>query len=224
MNVFVDTSALIALLDEDDARHSEASATFRSLVATAELETHNYIHVEALAVASRRLGGEAAQRLTDALFPIMRTIWVNESIHRAALATLRTSVWTASLADHVSFEVMRQNGIEVCFAFDPDFVAQGFRRAAAVPQGGEGRRVSETGVAYTGSASPSADLVSVAEISARAGRPVNTIQSWRRRYRDFPAPVVQLAAGPIWSWGSVAEWISGRPVRRAATGVQRRRR
>lgn len=219
MNVFVDTSTLIALLDEDDARHFEASATFRSLVATAELVTHNYIQVEALAVASRRLGVEAAHRLAEALFPVMRTIWVDESIHRAALAALRTSGPTASLVDHVSFEVMRQNGIDVCFAFDPDFGAQGFRQAVAV-KAEKGRGVGEAGAAYAGSASPSGDLVSVAEISARAGRPVNTVQSWRRRYADFPVPVVQLAAGPIWSWPQIAEWISGRPLRRVASNAR----
>jgi predicted nucleic acid-binding protein len=34
MTVFVDTSALIALLDEDDARHREAATTFRWLART----------------------------------------------------------------------------------------------------------------------------------------------------------------------------------------------
>jgi hypothetical protein len=60
------------------------------------------------------------------------------------------------------------------------------------------------------------DLVSVAEIAQRAGVAVATVQSWRRRRTDFPEPVVRLAAGPVWRWDTVAEWIAvprpgGRP-------------
>lgn len=214
MRVFVDTSSLIALLDEDDARHREASATFRSLAGTVELVTHNYVHVEALAVATRRLGAAAAQKLIDSLFPVMTTVWIDEAVHRAALAAGRTGSGTVSLVDLVSFAVMRDQGIDVAFAFDSDFELQGFSRPPAPPEVGEGRRVSEAAGVYAGSA---IDLVSVAEIATRAGRPVNTIQSWRRRHRDFPAPVARLAAGPIWNWSAVAEWISTRHIRQIAS-------
>lgn len=64
------------------------------------------------------------------------------------------------------------------------------------------------------------DLVGISEICSRAGRSSNTIQSWRRRYRTFPKPVAQLAAGPIWDWGAVARWLSARSagrIRRSAT-------
>jgi hypothetical protein len=54
------------------------------------------------------------------------------------------------------------------------------------------------------------DLVSISEIAQRAGRSINTIQSWRRRYKRFPKPFTQLAAGPIWDWDEVAGWISSR--------------
>jgi predicted nucleic acid-binding protein len=40
------------------------------------------------------------------------------------LAAARRKV---SLVDWVSFEVMRRTGIDVAFAFDDDFRAQGFR-------------------------------------------------------------------------------------------------
>jgi len=214
VRVFVDTSALIALLDEDDARHREASATFRSLAGTAELVTHNYVHVEALAVATRRLGADAAQKMIDSLFPVMTTLWIDEAVHRGALAAGRTARGTVSLVDLVSFAVMRDQGIDVAFAFDADFDRQGFSRPAVAPEVGEGRRVSESAGVYAGSA---INLVSVAEIATRAGRPVNTIQSWRRRHRDFPSPVARLAAGPIWSWPSVADWISTRPSKQLAS-------
>ncbi|MEX2546945.1 MAG: PIN domain-containing protein [Chloroflexota bacterium] len=216
MRIFADTSALIALLDEDDHRHDEASATFRALVATAELVTHNYIHVEAVAVATRRLGAEAAQTLIDSLLPVMATIWIDEAVHRTALATHRAVGGTVSLVDQVSFAVMRQHGIEIAFAFDADFEVQGFRPPHTSPEG-QTWRISEVPAAYGASHQGVSDLVSVSEIATRAGRPVNTIQSWRRRHSDFPTPVAQLAAGPIWHWPLVAQWIATRPERRIAS-------
>jgi predicted nucleic acid-binding protein len=215
VRVFVDTSALIALLDEDDERHLEASETFRSLATTAALVTHNYVHVEALAVARRRLGAEAAQRVIDSLFPLMTTIWVDETIHRAALANERAARGRGSLVDQVSFAVMRQSGIEVAFAFDADFELEGFRRPTASRRD-RPTRVSEAVESYGSTSAGVSDLVSVAEIAKRAGRPVNTIQSWRRRHSDFPDPVVQLAAGPVWNWPAIAAWISTRGATRAA--------
>jgi hypothetical protein len=54
------------------------------------------------------------------------------------------------------------------------------------------------------------DLVSLSEVAARSGRSANTIQTWRRRYPDFPAPVAKLASGPVWDWNDVARWIRTR--------------
>lgn len=60
-------------------------------------------------------------------------------------------------------------------------------------------------------------LVSIAEIAQRAGTTVNTVHSWRRRHPDtFPPTLAQLAAGPVWQWASIAEWLArprprGRP-------------
>jgi predicted nucleic acid-binding protein len=217
MRVFADTSALIALLDEDDGRHAEAAETFAWLARTADLVTHNYVQVEALAVALRRLGQTAAQRLVDALFPIMTTVWVDAPLHHAALAAQRASASGPSLVDHVSFLVMRQEGIEVAFAFDADFALAGFKAAAAPVDNRPARQVNETAAAYGTEAGP-AQLVSVTEIAQRAGRSINTVQSWRRRHRDFPPPVARLAAGPIWDWPSIAGWIAAR-----STAVSERR-
>ena len=225
MIVFVDTSAFIALLDEDDDRHQEAAETFRWLASTATMVTHNYVQVETVAVAKRRLGPSAVERLIDMLFPLLRTIWVDESLHTSAVALLRTE-GSGSLVDQVSFIVMRHNAIDIAFAFDRDFQHQGFTFPTTPTVDLPQRRINEEVAEYR--TSPSTDLVSVSEISARAGRPVNTVQSWRRRHHDFPAPVARLAAGPIWSWTTVASWISARSDRptphaleRAAAGDER---
>jgi hypothetical protein len=62
-----------------------------------------------------------------------------------------------------------------------------------------------------------ADLVGVAEIAQRAGVAEATVHSWRRRHDDFPAPIVRLAAGPVWRWPDVEVWTRtlgrGRPRR-----------
>lgn len=206
MIAFVDTSAVIALLDEDDQRHEQAAAEFRWLAANAQLVTHNYVQLETVALARRRLGSEAVQRLADRIFPLMRTTWVDEATHASALAVHRLG-GSPSLVDQVSFRVMRREGITVVFAFDADFQAEGFGRPT-IPDVGGPQRVSEQAAPYASEGVP--DLVSVSEISTRAGRSINTVQSWRRRHADFPAPVARLGAGPIWSWPSVADWIAGR--------------
>jgi hypothetical protein len=65
-----------------------------------------------------------------------------------------------------------------------------------------------------------AELVGVAEIASRAGVPAGTIQQWRRRHDDFPAPLVTLAAGPVWLWEAVDRWLRIRPPSgRPAHGV-----
>lgn len=206
--VFVDTSALIALLDADDTRHTEARATLEWLRAGAELVTTNYVEIEAVAVAHRRLGRDAAARLVDALFPLMRVLWVDELIHTAGLAAYRTTMGSASVVDRVSFTVMRANAIDIAFAYDADFQREGFKTGQVPPQAFEEHQVHEEHAQYDGGSI--SDVVSVAEISMRAGRSVNTIQSWRRRHADFPTPLAELAAGPIWSWPTVADWIASR--------------
>jgi len=208
MRVFVDTSALLAILDTDDERHHEAAATFRSLLESEELVTHNYIHVEAIAVTRRRLGAAAAQALIDALLPAMTCEWVDEPTHRLAVEAHRADQGGPSVVDQVSFAVMRRRGIDTAFAFDADFDRLGFRRAT-MGEARPPRRLTETRVSYESSPGES-DLVSVAEIAARSGRSSNTVQSWRRRHRDFPLPVADLAAAPVWAWRDIAGWIAAR--------------
>lgn len=67
------------------------------------------------------------------------------------------------------------------------------------------------------------DLVGVFEIASRASTTPGTVQVWRRRHATtFPAPVRELAQGPVWNWVEVAAWLArprlpGRP-RKAAPG------
>lgn len=216
MKVFVDTSALLAILDSGDLHHADSTRLLERLLEVDELVTHNYVHVEAEALVHRRLGRDAAGDLVDRLLAGLTTVWVDGYVHHAAVEAWRARGRRLSLVDEVSFVVMRQSGITQAFAYDGDFEAEGFGRPTRPEPGG--RRLSEEEGGY--GSEPASDVVSVTEIAKRAGRSVSTVQSWRRRKPDFPAPVVELAAGPIWSWAEVERWIErrARPARPKPTG------
>ncbi len=216
-DVFIDTSALHAILDAEDPNHERAAATFPTLVRDQVAFTHNYIHVEAEQLVRRRLGAAAASRLLEELLPAIKTIWVDEPTHAEAVNRLVGRGRASSLVDEVSFLVMRSLDVDTALAFDADFEREGFR----LPFVPDSRRhtLSEAPAPY-GTRPGEPELVSVAELAARSGRSVNTIQSWRRRHADFPSPNVELAAGPIWLWGDVSTWIDRRS-RRASGGAAR---
>ena len=63
MKLFVDTSALLCLLNATDVNYSPAKAIWEGLIgADTELVTHNYVLVETSALVLRRLGLEALRR------------------------------------------------------------------------------------------------------------------------------------------------------------------
>lgn len=215
MKVFVDTSALLAILDTDDPNHDSAKAMLKTALGEDEAFTHNYIHAEAEQLVRRRLGAQAAARLLNELLPALQTVWVDEAMHAEAVEALAGKGRAASLVDQVSFVLMRSLSVKTAIAFDADFDREGYRQ----PDMQRRHTLSESKASY-GTASEGSDLVSVAELAARSGRSVNTIQSWRRRHADFPAPNVELAAGPIWIWGDVSAWIDQRSGRSAGTAAR----
>ena len=124
--ILVDTSALFAALDRDDQNHARAVAGFAEL-ADEQLVTHNYVALETDALTRRRLGPAASRALFTDLLPMLETIWVDESLHRSALALyLRGARPGASLVDCTSFATMEAHGIRRAFAFDDDFRRAGF--------------------------------------------------------------------------------------------------
>ena len=208
MKVFVDTSALFAILDATDPNHDQATDMLRASLRGSEVFTHNYIHVEAEQLVRRRLGAAAAARLIEELLPAIRTVWIDEGMHGEAVHVFVGQGRTTSLVDQVSFVVMRRLNVDCAIAFDADFDREGYR----LPEAQRHHTLSETLAPY-GAEVQGADLVGVAELAARSGRSVNTIQSWRRRHADFPSPNVELAAGPIWLWADVSSWIDRRTQR-----------
>jgi predicted nucleic acid-binding protein len=126
--MFVDTSALYAVVDELDPNHAVAAETLRSLVEGEPLVTHNYVVLETLALIQRRLGAEAARAVVDQLLPLLEVAWVDRDLHALAVtASIATGSRRASVVDWASFELMRSRGISEAFVFDRDFIAQGFQ-------------------------------------------------------------------------------------------------
>ena len=125
---FVDTSALIALLDGSETKHTACAREWRQLLADDEpLVTSSYVLVETYALAQRRLGIDAVRTLTTDYVPLLAVDWIDETVHGAGLASLLTANRRElSLVDCVSFEIMRRRDIAKAFALDADFTKQGF--------------------------------------------------------------------------------------------------
>lgn len=122
----MDTSALYALLDEDDAHHAEASDALRRLART-ELVSHAFVVVETSALVGQRLPWAATERLLDGLLPVIEVEAVDADLFAAASASYRDAGSARiSLVDRTSFALMRRRGIGRAFAYDEDFAREGF--------------------------------------------------------------------------------------------------
>ena len=128
MNVFIDTSALLAVLDRSDERHAAAKRIWEDMLrGDNTLVCHNYVLVETSAVLTRRIGIEAARVFEQDIFPVLRIVWVTRDVHEAAVgAHLAAGRRALSLVDCASFEVMRRTGVRTAFAFDPHFEEFGY--------------------------------------------------------------------------------------------------
>jgi predicted nucleic acid-binding protein len=126
VSVFVDTSALYALLDSDDAGHERALRGSEHILGE-ELLTHSYVLVETVSLVRRRLGAEAAARLLDEVLPAIKIVDVDTALRGRTLAAFRAALSSGvSLVDRTSFEFMRTLGISRAYALDADFESEGF--------------------------------------------------------------------------------------------------
>lgn len=129
MRVFVDTSAVYALLDRDDDNHARARSAWTGIVENGTVAvTSSYVLVETVALLQSRLGLEAVRALEEAIVPVLHVEYVTGELHKPGMAALLVAARRRlSLVDCVSFEIMRRNGITASFSFDSHFKEQGFR-------------------------------------------------------------------------------------------------
>lgn len=124
--MFIDTSALYALVDQGEQHHGQARAWIREHAGAARLVSSNYVVVETAALVERRIGRRAVRGLCQAVLPLIDLAWVARHQHDRALDAHLTASRRSSFVDQVSFVVMRDAGIETAFAFDEDFAAEAF--------------------------------------------------------------------------------------------------
>jgi len=128
VSVFIDTSALLAILDRDDQAHEPAGAIWTQLVEqNVQLATTNYILVETNALVQRRLGMRIVHVFEEQMMPLLAVIWIDEGLHRSGVTLMRAANRRRlSLIDCVSFAVCRKVNVQRVFAFDRHFAEQGF--------------------------------------------------------------------------------------------------
>ncbi len=120
--VLWDSSAILALLDADDADHERAVAIAGQIASEKRPSfITNYIEVEAHALLLRKLGRTLAREwlLTGGL-PVIRALPEEEDRAREIVARHSDKDW--SLCDAISFAVLEVRGMRHAFTFDHHFL------------------------------------------------------------------------------------------------------
>jgi predicted nucleic acid-binding protein len=128
MSVYIDTSALLAVLNQSDDFHDPATVVWNELLDSGtHLITSSFVAVELHALVQNRLGMEAVRTLTKDILPLFEMVWIDAELYQQAVTALLTANrQQLSLVDCVSFAVMHQFKIEKAFSFDSHFGEQGF--------------------------------------------------------------------------------------------------
>ena len=119
--VLWDSSAILAMLDADDADHARAVAVAREIASERRPSfITNYVEAEAHALLVRKLGRVIARQwlLTGGL-PVVRALPAEEQIARSILARHTDKDW--SLCDAISFAVLEARHVARAFTFDHHF-------------------------------------------------------------------------------------------------------
>jgi predicted nucleic acid-binding protein len=125
--LFVDTSALLTLLDRADPRHPVTKDAFAGM-ALDDLLTHGYVVAESIAVARRRFGVDGVIALLDDLLPILELVPVDPALHAAAQARYRSALPSGtSFVDQVSLAVIARERVDAVFALDADLGSTGVK-------------------------------------------------------------------------------------------------
>jgi predicted nucleic acid-binding protein len=132
MMVFVDTSALYAMLVQVDGNHKSAASAMHDLrESRAHLVTSNYVVVETCALLLNRQGMAAVKALRDVILQLVTVHWIDEHLHdRGMDYHLASGRNGPSLVDCTSFALMRKTGIRTALAFDKHFAQEGFKSLA----------------------------------------------------------------------------------------------
>ena len=125
--VFVDTGAVFAIIDRDDANHAAARRTLKTFKAQRlEPVLTNFVVAESHALLLARVDAAIARSwLLGNVWPIERVLEEDEARARAIIARYTDKAFT--YVDATSFAVMERLGLKTAFAFDPHFRQYGFQ-------------------------------------------------------------------------------------------------
>lgn len=128
--VFVDTGAWYALSDESDQFHEKATANLQKLTADrGTLITTNLVIHETFMLIARRISRTAAITFLDEIYNAdnVRIHHSDQIIEEHAYDTIRKYAdQDFSVADSVSFSVMKREGLKRAFTFDKHFKTMRF--------------------------------------------------------------------------------------------------
>ncbi len=119
--VLWDSSAILALLDADDADHPAAVRALEKIAAqNRPAFITNYIEAEAHALLLRKLGRAIAlEWLVSGNLPVIRALPGEEERAKEILIKHKDKDW--SLCDAISFAVMDARSVAAAFSFDRHF-------------------------------------------------------------------------------------------------------
>lgn len=121
---FVDSSAIVALVNRNDPIHEQAVAAYHELVNDGyHLFTTDYVIAETLQLLELGFGPDIARQwLRDQRMPIYHAD--EQDIRRAmAMITSARAGTRLSMTDAISSVVMERLGVSDAFAVDPEFLA-----------------------------------------------------------------------------------------------------
>ncbi|HWV25144.1 MAG TPA: PIN domain-containing protein [Thermomicrobiales bacterium] len=122
---FVDSSAIVALVDRNDATHEAAVAAYQDLLQQGyRLFTTNFVVAETVNMLTDGVGAHVARQwLRDNRLPIYHADEQDE--HRArALVIGSLSEHGLSYVDAISLVVMERLGVADAFAVDTNFLSE----------------------------------------------------------------------------------------------------
>ena len=130
MKVFVDTSALFALVWAKDQHHRQAVAVWGELRQRgAQLVTTDWVIAETVTLTRARAGMDLSLTIAERLFSdAFEVHWIDRDLAAEALVFFRKyRDHMLSLCDCASFAVMKRRSLSTAFAYDDDFRRAGLR-------------------------------------------------------------------------------------------------
>jgi len=129
MELFVDTSAFVALTNKADQYHKRAKEFLGLFSPAWKLHTSNYIIDETITRIRMVAGHKNALTFSKMLFSsrVYKIHYIDEIIEKESFKIFeKFSDKKLSFTDCTSFALMRRLELNEAFAFDDDFIAVGF--------------------------------------------------------------------------------------------------